>query len=208
MDEKLPGPAYRIHTPRLVLRCWDPVDAPLLKEAVDSSIDHLRPFMPWAHQEPTTLQEKIDGLRIFRGKFDLGQEFVYGIFNPQETSVLGGCGLHTRSSSTILEIGYWIRKDATHQGFATELSAALVKTAFEIHHVNRVEIRCDSANVYSAAVPRKLGFTHEGTLRHVYLNRDALSDSMVWGLLASEYPASPSAEVVIEAFDAVGRRIL
>jgi hypothetical protein len=55
MAQNRPGPAYRILTPRLVIRCWNPVDAPLLKEAVDSSIDHLKPFMPWAHQEPTPL---------------------------------------------------------------------------------------------------------------------------------------------------------
>ena len=34
------------------MRCWEPRDAPLLKEAVDSSLDHLRPWMPWAHDEP------------------------------------------------------------------------------------------------------------------------------------------------------------
>jgi RimJ/RimL family protein N-acetyltransferase len=208
MDEKLTGPAYRIHTPRLVLRCWQPMDAPLLKEAVESSIDHLKPFMPWAHQEPTTLQEKIDRLRIFRGKFDLGQEFVYGIFNPEETRVLGGAGLHTRGSTVSLEIGYWIRKDATQQGYATELSMALVKVAFEIHQTNRVEIRCDPKNVYSAAVPRKLGFTHEGTLRKVYLNQDEMSDTMIWALLAAEYPTSPAAAIEIQAYDAIERKLL
>ena len=38
---------YRIETERLVLRCYDPEDAPLLKDAVDRSLDHLRPWMPW-----------------------------------------------------------------------------------------------------------------------------------------------------------------
>ena len=45
-------PPYRIVTERLVLRTWEPRDAPLLKEAVDSSIDHLLPWMPWAAHEP------------------------------------------------------------------------------------------------------------------------------------------------------------
>ena len=34
---------YRIETERLVLRCYEPDDAPLLKEAVDESIEHLLP---------------------------------------------------------------------------------------------------------------------------------------------------------------------
>jgi hypothetical protein len=40
------GPAYRIHTHRLVLRCWQPTDAPLLKAAIDVNLEHLRPWMP------------------------------------------------------------------------------------------------------------------------------------------------------------------
>lgn len=63
MPHSIPGPAYRIHTARLVIRCWNPADAPLLKAAVDASLDHLRPWMPWAENEPQELDKKIDGLR-------------------------------------------------------------------------------------------------------------------------------------------------
>ena len=75
------GPAYRIVTPRLIVRCWEPRDAPLLKEAIDSSLDHLRPWMPWARHEPQTLAEKVELLREFRGQFDLGANSVYAIFD-------------------------------------------------------------------------------------------------------------------------------
>ena len=53
-------PPYRIETERLVLRCWDPRDAPLLKDAIDSSLDHLRPWMPWAREEPKPLEETLN----------------------------------------------------------------------------------------------------------------------------------------------------
>jgi RimJ/RimL family protein N-acetyltransferase len=205
---EIPGPAYRIHTPRLVIRCWNPVDAPLLKTAIDESVDHLRPWMPWAYNEPEDLQKKIDRLRSFRGKFDLGQDFVYGIFNKDETRVLGGTGLHTRIGEGAREIGYWIHKDYTNQGLATEVSAALTKVAFEIDGVERVEIHCDAENVRSAAVPRKLGYTHDATLRkRVRAHDGTLRDAMIWSLLRQDYPSSPAAAVQIEAFDAIGRPI-
>lgn len=76
----------------LVLRCWEPRDAPLLKEAVDSSPEHLREWMPWAHDEPQELEQKAALLRQFRVRFDLGQDFVYGIFASDESEVLGGTG--------------------------------------------------------------------------------------------------------------------
>ena len=160
-----PGPAYRIRTTRLVLRCWQPTDAPLLTAALIESREHLLPWMPWAANEPIEPSERVKVLRKFRGEFDLDQNYIYGVFNLDESRVLGGTGLHTRAGEAAREIGYWIHAEYTHQGLATELSAALTRVAFEIDQVNRVEIHCDPRNVYSAAIPRKLGYSFEGTLR-------------------------------------------
>jgi RimJ/RimL family protein N-acetyltransferase len=179
-----------------------------MKQAVDQSLDHLRTFMPWAYAEPQELQQKIDRIRQFRGKFDLGQDFVYGIFSQDESRVLGGTGLHTRVGEGAREIGYWIHKEFTNLGLATETAAALTKVAFEIDGVRRVEIHCDPANVRSAAIPRKLGYTHEATLRERTPFLDRMTDSMIWSLFCQDYPNSPAASAEIEAYDAIGRRLL
>ncbi|HET9914140.1 MAG TPA: GNAT family protein [Anaerolineales bacterium] len=202
------NPAYRIETKRLLVRCYNPSDALLLAESVKENVEHLRPWMPWVYAEPEPIEEKVQRLKRFRGMFDLGQNFVYGIFDPEDTRLLGGTGLHPRIGERQLEIGYWIHKDYVNQGLATECTAALVKVAFELIHVHRIEIHCDPANVASAAIPRKLGFTHEGTLRAKTSFLDGWSDSMVWGLLESEYPDSPSAKAEIKAFDANGQQVL
>jgi RimJ/RimL family protein N-acetyltransferase len=202
------NPAYRIETKRMVVRCYSPADASMLAESVKESVEHLRPWMPWAYAEPEPLEEKTKRLKRFRGMFDLGQDFVYGIFNPQETILLGGTGLHTRLGEGQLEIGYWIHKDYINRGLMTEAAVALVKVAFEIIHVHRIEIHCDPGNTASAAIPRKLGFTHEGTLRGKIRFLDMWRDSMIWGLLESEYPDSPSAKAEIKVFDATGQQVL
>jgi RimJ/RimL family protein N-acetyltransferase len=203
-EQKITNPAYRIETERLVVRCYQPSDAQLLADSVAENIDHLKPWMPWAHNEPKALEEKVKGIKRFRGKFDLNQDFVYGIFNPEETRLLGGTGLHTRLSASELEIGYWIHKDFINQGLVTESTSALIKVAFEIIHVHRIEIHCDPANLASAAIPRKLGFTHEGTLRAKNAFLDGWTDSMIWGLLEDEYQNSPASGINIKAFDAYG----
>jgi RimJ/RimL family protein N-acetyltransferase len=202
------NPAYRIETKRLVVRCYNPSDAPLLAESVTESLEHLRPWMPWVYNEPEPIEEKVQRLKLFRGNFDLGQNYTYGIFNPEETKLIGGTGLHTRLSGGELEIGYWIHKDFINRGLVTESTAALVKVAFEIVHVHRLEIHCDPGNLASAAIPRKLGFTHEGTLRAKTAFLDGWSDSMIWGLLESEYPDSPSSKAEIKVFDANGQQVL
>jgi len=202
------NPAYRIETKRLVIRCYNPSDAPLLAESVTESLEHLRPWMPWVYNEPEPIEEKFQRLKLFRGNFDLGQNFTYGIFNPEGTKLVGGTGLHTHLGESELEIGYWIHKDYINQGLITESTAALIKVAFELMHVHRLEIHCDPGNVASAAIPHKLGFTHEGTLRAKTRFLDGWSDSMIWGLLETEYPNSPSSQAEIKAFDANGQQVL
>ncbi|MBN1976839.1 MAG: GNAT family N-acetyltransferase [Anaerolineae bacterium] len=207
MTSTVSGPAYRIHTPRLVLRCWQPEDAPLLKTAIDASLEHLRPWMPWAHQEPADIETKIALLRRFRGEFDLGKDFVYGVFSRDEKQVLGGTGLHLRLGEGAREIGYWIHQEHVGRGLATELTSALTKVAFEVDGVERVEIHCDPENHASAAVARKSGFIHEKTVQSE-MEDGELDCSMIWVMRADAYPASPAAEAEVEALDVIGRRVL
>lgn len=205
---EISNPAYRIETKRLIVRCYNPSDVQMLAESVSENIEHLKPWMPWAHAEPEPIEEKEKRLRRFRGMFDLGQDYIYGIFNPEETRLLGGTGLHTRLGENELEIGYWIHKDFINHGLVTESTAALIKVAFEIIHIHRLEIHCDPANYPSAAIPRKLGFTHEGTLRAKTRFLERWSDSMIWGLLENEYPDSQVSKAEIKVFDAVGQPLL
>lgn len=193
------------------MRCWEPTDAPRLKQAVDASVEHLRPWMPWAHRDPEPLAAKVDLLRRFRGQFDLDQDFVYGIFTRDESAVAGGTGLHTRRGPGIFEIGYWIAGELTGRGLATESSAALTRVAFEACGAERVEIRVDPANAASLAIPRKLGFVEEGTLRRVLDDADGKPrrrDAVVFALIRDEFGGSPAAAAMVEAFDAVGQRVL
>jgi RimJ/RimL family protein N-acetyltransferase len=204
------GPAapYRIETTRLVIRCYDPRDAGVLKEAIDSSLEHLREFMPWAHSEPQTLDEKTELLKHFRSSFDAGENFVYGIFSRDESEVLGGTGLHPRVEAGGLEIGYWIRQSATRQGFATESSAALTRVGFEVCNADRIEIRVEPPNTASAGIPRKLGFIEEATLRRRLPARpgSALRDVTIYTLFREDL--DPAMAPGIRAYDARGERIL
>jgi RimJ/RimL family protein N-acetyltransferase len=203
-----PPAPYRIETERLVIRCYDPRDAPLVKEAIDSSLEHLRPWMPWADSEPQTLEEKTELLRGFRSQFDAGENFVHGIFNRDETQLLGGTGLHPRIEPGGLEIGYWVCASATRQGFVTESTAALTRAGFEICGADRIEIRIEPRNEVSFGVPRKLGFAEEATLRRrLYAREDGeLRDVTIFTMFREDF--DPSLAPGIRAFDARGEQLL
>lgn len=204
-------PPYRIRTERLVVRCWEPRDAAAMKEAKDSSLEHLRAWMPWAWDDPKPLAENVALLRRFRGLFDLGQDFVYGIFDAEESRVLGGTGLHTRVGEDAFEIGYWIRADSEGQGFVTEAVAAQTRVGFEVCGADRLEIRVDPGNARSAAVPLRLGYREEARLRRRLdppPGEQARRDLVLYALFADEYPSTPSAGAQLEAHDAAGARVL
>ncbi len=203
-----PPPPYRIETERLVIRCYAPRDAPVMKEMIDLSLDHLRPWMPWTEAEPQTLEEKVELLRRFRSQFDVGDNFIMGIFSPDESEQLGGTGLHPRLESGGLEIGYFIRASATRQGYVTESTAALTRVGFEICGADRIEIRIDLANEASKGVPRKLGYVDEATLRRRLPGRAGgpLRDVTIFTMFREDF--DPSFAPVLRAFDAAGRQLI
>jgi RimJ/RimL family protein N-acetyltransferase len=192
------------------VRCYGPGDAPKLKEAVDSSIEHLKPWMPWAHDEPQTIEQKVELLRVFRGQFDLGQNFVYGLFSADESQLVGGSGFHLRVGSDAFEIGYWIRASEEGKGLTTEATAALTRVGFEVCEVDRIEIHVEPENARSARIPQKLGYAEEARLRRrLYAAPGGEPrDTIVFTLFRSDYPGTPSASADLEAYDALGERVL
>jgi RimJ/RimL family protein N-acetyltransferase len=185
------------------------VDAAALAEAVVSSLDHLRPWMPWVHDEPQAIDQKIGLLRGFRSRFDADQDFVYGVFDRNDVTVVGGAGLHTRVGDDALEIGYWIRESEVRRGLATEVAAALTRAAFLVAEVERVEIHVTPANVASCRVAEKLGFRAEATLRR----RAALApggpkqDLTIFTMTVEDFVDSEAHKLSESAiaYDAVGR---
>lgn len=203
------GPAYRIVTERLMIRCWSPDDARLRRAALDDNNEHLRPWIPWMKDEPQSLYETAQWLRRTRADFDLDKDYRYAIFSADERTLIGETGLYTRVGKNAREIGYWIHKEWEGKGYATEATAAMARMAFEIDGVDRVEIHCDPENKMSLAIPAKLGFTHEATLkRRSRDSQERLCDSMVWTLFADSYPQSPASDIRLSAYDCIGEKIL
>jgi RimJ/RimL family protein N-acetyltransferase len=203
-----PPAPYRIETDRLVIRCYEPADASLMKDAIDSSLDHLRPFMEWTDHEPQPVEQKVELIERFRTAFESAEAFVYGVFDGGEREQLGGTGLHPRVGPGGLEIGYFVRASATRRGIATEVAAVLTRVGFEVCEADRIEIRIDPNNTRSFGVPRKLGFPVEATLRRRLPARPGqpLRDVTIHTLFREEYDGSIAPP--LRAFDAAGCQLL
>lgn len=197
------SPPYLLQTPRLLIRCLEPGDAALRKEAHDFSGEHLSDVYPEAVQP---LEVHLAHVRRMRGNFDLDQDRTYGAFEPGTGRMMGEGFLLKRAGILALEIGYWFRKDAVGKGLATEMSSAMVKVAFEFDRVRRLDLMCSPTNERSAAMARRLGFTFEGRLRDRQLApHHPRGDLMCFTLLAPEYPKTVSSQLPLESFDFLGR---
>jgi RimJ/RimL family protein N-acetyltransferase len=151
----LPRP---IETKRLILRPWEPGDADELQAALGESVDHLKPWIPWALPEPPTIDQARDLLSTWIEEFRSGKTYIFATFDRSDSSLIGGVGLYPRVGPDALEIGYWIRFTRAGSGFATEASRALTQVGFGVPNIARLEIHTSPDNLSSMRVPEKLGY--------------------------------------------------
>jgi RimJ/RimL family protein N-acetyltransferase len=181
-----------IRTRRLVLRRQLPEHAVLIKEAVDTSLAHLRASVAWAQSAPTPLPDVEAHLAAVTAAFDAGEAWGFTIFDAAEKGVLGGAAMELAEPELTalvgpdaLETGYWLRASATGQGYATEAVAALIKLAFVNLGMRRAVVCHDPANTASAGVPRRLGFRSLGIV----------TDKVLPGRLAADGSIRPATMV-------------
>ncbi|HEU4974309.1 MAG TPA: GNAT family N-acetyltransferase [Baekduia sp.] len=178
------------------VREWREQDAEALQRAVVESVEHLRPWMPWAADEPHEVAWRRVWLREQVAGREAGGDLFAGFFVRGE--VVGAGGLHRRIGPGGLEIGYWVHVAWTGRGVATAAAGRLVEMAFEDPAVDHVEIHHDAANVASGRIPGRLGFTLVDEHRREPQAPAELGVERVWRLergALTPAPAGPRARL-------------
>src|SRR4051812_7957724 len=175
--------------PGLELRLYEERFADEVYATVIANRDHLRRFLPWVDKTKSVDDTK-EFMRKSLQQLANNDGFQGGIW--EHGRYVGGLGVHwIRWEPRYTEIGYWLAADAQGRGIMTKAVRAVVDHAFQVWKLNKVEIRCDPENARSRAIPKRLGFTEEGVLRQVLTASDEkLHDSVVYGILASEWAAA------------------
>ena len=166
----------RLTTPRLVLRHWQPDDRAAYELAVSGSFEHLSPWLPWAR---LPVEELWDELQTFLKKPETANDTLYAIFDSAESTVLGGLGVHDRGEDHERELGYWLCRAATGSGYMTEAVTEVTTAVFAAMPITSITIVCDPANVRSAGVPRRAGYSLEGIFPVRIINPDR-TENMIW----------------------------
>lgn len=162
----------------LELRLLEEGDAVALQRAIDESLDHLLPFMPFATTDPSDLAFRQSWIKECREAFRTGQRFSYGIFRTDE--VIGECSIHPIDDRTA-SIGFWVHVEHVGQGVASAVAASLTQAALEAG-CEAVRIRHDRANAASGSIAARLGYERVGEEPHSIDAPGQTGTSVVWVL--------------------------
>ncbi|MPZ49843.1 MAG: GNAT family N-acetyltransferase [Dehalococcoidia bacterium] len=104
---------------------------------------------------------------------------------------IGGIGLHKVSpEDRKAELGIMIgEQDCWGLGYGTDAIRTLLRFAFDEINLNRIELQVHDDNARAIACYLKCGFVEEGRLRQDRYKDGAYYDTLVMGILASEFRA-------------------
>lgn len=175
---------------RLELRSLESQHASALFRLTESNRTYLREWLPWLD---TTLSVN-DTKRFIRQARDGYRELTMlqtGIW--LEGVLVGAIGLNRiDNTNRRAHIGYWIARSHQGLGLITQSCHRLLRYGFEQLDLNKLEIMCEPRNVRSRAVPERLGFVEEGTLREAQWINGRFVDLVVYGMLLREWEARRS----------------
>ena len=153
-----------IPTARLILRRPTLDDAVALNEAVNASFKDLSRWMIWARGS-YSIDDAEQFCKYANDVFESGTHLPTLIRLPDNGKIIGSAELTSIDPEVpSFEIGYWIHSAYTGFGYVTEATHALTTFAFQKLDSNRVQIRMDSNNHRSWAIPERLGYEWEATL--------------------------------------------
>ncbi len=120
-----------------------------------------------------------------------GNSATFAIELKSTREFVGGIALVIFRGANRGELGYWVGKPYWGQGICTEATRAVLGYAFNELKLNRVSAEHMTRNPGSGRVMQKVGMKYEGTLRQNLKKWDRYEDMVVYGILSSEFSASP-----------------
>ncbi|BAX61475.1 GNAT family N-acetyltransferase [Burkholderia stabilis] len=172
-----------LNTSRLVLRPLREADAQAFFE-IWSDAEAMRYF---SFEPMTHIEQAAERVTRNLKTSASGQDFVCVLESRETGEALGECALfHAHEQCRRAEIGFSLRRKYWSGGYMREAASAVIDHAFGTLRLNRLEADIDPRNVASARLLERLGFVREGLLRERWIVGDEVSDSALYGLLASD----------------------
>ncbi len=173
-----------IQTDRLVLRPFHIEDSKEVQRQVGSpKVAATTAAIP--HPYPDGAAE--EWISKHQGWFNSGTSVDFAIVLKGANKLIGNISLMINKANQKAEIGYWLGEEHWNNGYCTEAMKEVIKYAFEVRNLNKITCRHMMTNPSSGKVMIKSGLTQEGYLKQELLKDGQFYDTVVYGLLKSEW---------------------
>src|SRR5262245_56015899 len=169
----------------ITLRPFHIDDSVRLHEAVQESLNELKPWMSWATEEYTQLTAR-EYITITKARWEERTLFAFAITRDNE--IVGGCTLSSiHPVYHFCNVGYWVRTSCHGQGIAGRAAKLAVRFGFEHLGLIRAEIVVAVGNKASMRVAEKIGAHYEGVLLNRMIVGKSIYDAHMYSLLPSDF---------------------
>jgi [ribosomal protein S5]-alanine N-acetyltransferase len=155
-------PYPTLRTERLLLREFSPEDAPDVRRLAGVR-KLVRTTRPIPHPYPEGEAER--WISTHRAAFEAGEVLHFAVQTREGGELVGGITLAITPGDARAHLTYWIGVPYWGKGYATEAAREAVSYAFEDLGLHRLYAAHFGSNPASGKVMRKIGMTHERTLR-------------------------------------------
>jgi len=153
-------------------------------KVVRENLEHLKPWMPWAVDDYSLDHAKA---WIQRSTDAFEKDGTFGLVIFFNDRMIGGIGIHDLDAANKrTSIGYWIDHRYEGKGIVIRCCKVLIDHCFGTMALHRIQINCNVENARSRAIPERLGFTLEGTMRQAEFVNGEFRDWAIYGLLADD----------------------
>lgn len=169
----------------IVLKTLSLTSAQTIFNSIDSSRDHLRPWLPFVDQT-LTVSDTRNFIKSILNSKATKKDVVFEIWYFDEFS--GLIALKEIDYAYLkVEIGYWLDKSKTGLGIMIRSCKTLINYAFKELKMNRISIKVAIGNEKSTAIPMALDFYQEGVERQGELVNGRFKDLVVFSMLKKDW---------------------
>jgi ribosomal-protein-serine acetyltransferase len=140
----------------ITLRASNESDLDEFIKCILENIEFLKEYMLWARSENVEQESKeslTDSIEARKNNESTNYYIIY------KGVICGGTGIHKREETGMyLEFGYWLAEKQNGKGIITRSIEKLTELVFDNTEALGVDIGCDSNNIKSQAIPKRLGF--------------------------------------------------
>ena len=138
--------------------------------------------------QSSSIEETQNCLNAILKNYNEGKHDFMALFLKDTGEYIGEAGVlaHIMPNNRVV-VGYNLLPEYWGNGYATEITKALVKYLFKDKRVERIEAHVCDGNIESSKVLEKSGFIKEGVLRNFIYIDNKYKNLLYYGMIKDDY---------------------